>query len=342
MSHVDDATLHELVDDELAPAARHEVEAHLASCDDCARRFAEAAAMARQVVSLLTALDEAARPTLVVTPVAPAPNRRSSMLRRISIAASVMLVAGVSYEVGTRGTQGPAGPAAALTAALTAASESIALPQAMPAADSQRAELKSAERARVSAPLVSAPSAVAPSPASAPMRTAESREAAPPAARADAVLEREASVQDARVAASDRVAPGLRPRALADAASRAPAPAPAPANVAVAPASMRAAADESTGPELVGYAMVEERSAPAVPAITRRRYVSGSGTALLLTIMRGAGQGATETDVTMAPQYVVSSSNGRSTVRWQAQGNTYELQGALPADSLKTLATQLR
>jgi Putative zinc-finger len=122
MSHVDDGTLHALVDDALAPDERDAVQAHLASCGECASRFAEATSMARQVLSLLSALDEA--PAAPVRIVAPAPTvvpgtkvipLRTHMitLRRVAMAASVLLVAGVSYQVGrTKESAAEATPAA--------------------------------------------------------------------------------------------------------------------------------------------------------------------------------------------------------------------------------------
>lgn len=360
MSHVDDATLHELVDDELDPAARRQVEAHLAACGECARRFAEATAMARQVVSLLTALDEDALPKLMVAPVvrreagasvtavaAPARMRRLPALQRFAIAAGVMLVAGVSYQVGKRGDSGSAG----VVVGRTPSTEPVVLPAAVPAA--KAAAVLPAAPVPTSAPLTalrSAPSA--PLSAAAPVRTeaadreamraAESRAVASAASRADAALERRAaSVQESRVAEQLADAPAPRARVLQLSETVAGNVA---GNVVAAPSAMRAARSESTLPELAGYATVEERAAPTVPAITRRRYVSASGMALVLTIVPGAASASASAgaDATASPQYVVSSSNGRSTVRWQAQGNAYELQGALPADSLMKLATQLK
>jgi len=343
MSHVDDATLHELVDDELDPAARRQVEAHLATCGECARRFAEATAMARQVVSLLTALDEGALPTLMVAPVvqrdvgasvsavaAPARNRGLSPLQRIAIAASVMLVAGVSYQVGKRGEQGAAG----VVVERTASPEPVGLPAAMAAPDPVAA-LEPALPAPLSAPLAAAPPSRADVADRGERRAAESRAGAPEVQRADAAFERRAVVQDSRVSAPVEGAPAARAMRMPEAAT---------GNVASAPTAMRAADSTSTPPEraLAGYAMVEERAAPAVPAITRRRFVSASGTALVLTIVQGAAAAAAKADATTSPQYLASSSNGRSTVRWQAQGNAYELQGALPADSLMKLAAQLQ
>ena len=42
------------------------------------------------------------------------------------------------------------------------------------------------------------------------------------------------------------------------------------------------------------------------------------------------------------PQFTVTALEGRSIVRWHARGMDYELQGALPPDSLVKLATQLK
>ena len=120
MSHVDEGTLHALVDNALDADERRDVEAHLASCGECARRFAEATAMARQVTTLLGALDDVGGAIRIVAPsgtplvadgvtgvpreMSVTPIRRAKFtLRRVAIAASVLLVAGVSYEVGQRG-----------------------------------------------------------------------------------------------------------------------------------------------------------------------------------------------------------------------------------------------
>lgn len=375
MSHVDDATLHELVDDELDPATRPQVEAHLATCGDCARRFAEATAMARQVVSLLTALDEGALPKLMVAPVgrrdvalpvpavgAPARRRRMPALQRIAIAASVLLVAGVSYQVGKRGDGGASARLAERTASTDsvgvpapprqvetaiAAAAPVAAPSSTPAQDALRAKAQSVEATTVpqrrAAESVGARPSV-PVPATglsgqidaadrAELRAAESRSVTSATVRADAALARRPSVQDSLVGVQLSPAPAGRSLRMPDVVA---------GNVAAAaPAAMPVARSAPTLPEreLAGYATVEERSAPAMPAITRRRYVSASGTALVLTIVQGAA--AAEPSAT-TPEYVVSSSNGRSRVRWQARGMTYELQGSLSPDSLMRLATQLK
>jgi Putative zinc-finger len=167
MSHVDDGTLHALVDNALDAQERSAVEAHLASCGDCARRFAEATAMARQVVSLLDALDDdagairivrppviasastpAVVPSPVASPVAPSARvvadqtvipiaSRMRVLRRVAVAASVLVVAGVSYQVGrTRDVASMAERAPSVALAAPAAKRRAPLPVALATADS--------------------------------------------------------------------------------------------------------------------------------------------------------------------------------------------------------------
>ncbi len=149
MSHVDDGTLHALVDNALDAQERAVVETHLASCGDCARRFAEATAMARQVMSLLGALDEDAGAVRIVPSSAPAavsPDRivepkvvplqfRMRTMRRVALAASVLVVAGVSYSVGRNRDAAPATERAAVSALSAPAARPVATPgavQAMP------------------------------------------------------------------------------------------------------------------------------------------------------------------------------------------------------------------
>ena len=149
MSHVDDGTLHALVDNALDAQERAVVETHLASCGDCARRFAESTAMVRQVVSLLGALDEDSGAVRIVPSSAPAavsPDRivepkvvplqfRMRTLRRVALAASVLVVAGVSYSVGRNRDAAPATERAAVSALSAPAARPVATPgvvEAMP------------------------------------------------------------------------------------------------------------------------------------------------------------------------------------------------------------------
>lgn len=98
---------------------------------------------------------------------------------------------------------------------------------------------------------------------------------------------------------------------------------------------------QGAGPKavsLAGYTTVEDA---AVPAITRRRYVSSAGTTLELSIIQSTVAPKTQ-DRAAAREFVVTTANGRSSVRWHVSGMDYLLQGPLPPDSLVKLATQLK
>ena len=386
MSHVDDGTLHALVDDELDPRERSAVEAHLASCGDCARRFAEATAMARQVMSLLGALDEHPGAVRVVRPpdgpvVAPdvmtdpavVPIRsRMRTLRRVALAASVLVVAGVSYQVGrSRDAAAPAMVTADSARVAAPAARRMATPSVVEAAPDSyvataapsvrlkprggpRLEPESPPAERVdavggvggatgnvaSAPrAVSVPLAAPPSLAAGPTDAARkvAVAAAPsPVVSSQAAPSQTAPSQAAPSQAADRAEQASEPRARSNDGSaqgqRVPQSArQAPQRVS-SPAVQKAVA-------LVGYTALEE---DALPSITRRRYVSANGTPILLLIMQPLpdAKGARERDA--ASEFVVSTTNGRSTVRWHTHGKDYELQGALAPDSLVKLAMLLK
>jgi len=57
MSHVDDGQLNALLDGELSATEAREVETHVASCAECARRLAEARAFLTEAGELLASLD---------------------------------------------------------------------------------------------------------------------------------------------------------------------------------------------------------------------------------------------------------------------------------------------
>ena len=395
MSHVDDGTLHALVDNALDAAERAEVEAHLATCGDCARRFAEATAMARQVLTLLGALDEvptrvrvvppAAAPSVASLPDIPPLRRRVFTLRRVAIAASLLMVAGVSYEVGTRREhlemQAPppsvasqartAAPRVATPSVVEATADSFVPPQASPLRQPVRtgprndSELTIADRTDVavakSAPPVAAAAAqpMPPKALSMPLpavavadvaRDSVADRAAAAQAGADAlgrVQAREAAAAQRDTRASDiatrmrTASPRLESVVVTGAGGARPA-ATAPRTAAagaVANAVANAAARAIV--TLPGYTATDEES---VPATTRRRYVSSSGTALTLLIVQASADARKRADAAAdaAPQFTVTALNGRSIVRWHARGMDYELQGALAPDSLVKLATQLR
>ncbi len=391
MSHVDDGTLHALVDNALDARERSAVEAHLASCGDCARRFADATALARQVMSLLGALDEQPGSVRIVRPregpvVAPDvttdPNvvpirSRMRTLRRVALAASVLVVAGVSYQVGrTRDAATPATTTAAPARAGAPAARRIAMPSVVEAApdsyvaaappsvrlrprggprlepESPPAErvdavggvggatgnVASAPRA-VSVPLVAPPSLAAGSTDAARKVAAEvapSPVASSQAAPSQTAPSQTAPSQAAPSQAADRAEQASQRRARSNEVSaqgqRVPQSATQAPQRVSSPAVQKPVA-------LAGYTALEE---DALPSITRRRYVSVKGTPILLLIMQPLpeAKGAQERDA--ASEFVVSTTNGRSTVRWHAHGKDYELQGALAPDSLVKLATLLK
>ena len=414
MSHVDEGTLHALVDDALPPDERDAVQAHLATCGECARRFAEATAMARQVMSLLGALDEVpAAPVRVVPPQAAAPaagtpvtplRARMLTLRRVAIAASVMLVAGVSYQVGrskdTSAVLEAPVPSAikpqsvvvqpsVVTSADEPSAEYAPMPQARSAVPSgPRAALDAGGGAGASANTIAeapqVPLVAVPTPRVDALPEASQRRVAVAPARVDEPdVERRARVQESQVAdAPSQSVQGVR-AAPSQVASESPASQQAPsrqvaqlgqaaAAAAPPPASADAADGRSTRPSqkagqaelnavvvtgvaapvagapaapkatpIPGYTATEEASQPAV---IRRRYVSSAGTPLLLVIVQAAtaGKAQAASRAESSPEFVVRTQNGRSTVRWQRDGRSYELQGALAPDSLVKLATQLK
>jgi hypothetical protein len=369
------------VDNELDAAERASVEAHLASCGDCARRFAEATAMARQVITLLGALDEKPAPVRIVPPatstvVAPeigvdptvVPIRsRVVTLRRVALAASVLVVASISYQVGRRNdaTLAPAMTEAATplrAAAPPKATPSVveAMPDSYVARPAPSVRQKAVSGPRAEADVVAdraaesatpaAPAAVAlPTPAVAPM----------PGVGARKMAEQAQSVERAQ----ERSEPSQERRARSDAQSASQVvvtsagAAPAPTQAQAAPAAQNAASVDqarSSGAAmgfataapaakkavpLAGYTAIEEES---LPSVTRRRYVSAAGTPLMLLIVQSPADAKAQRAVSAAPEFVVTTSNGRSFVRWHARGMDYELQGVLAPDSLVKLATQLK
>ncbi len=346
MAHVDDGTLHELIDDALDTNDRAAVEAHLATCGECAKRFAEATAMARQVHMLLGALDAVPAPVRIVasTPAraaASTPVRNAAlaaanvtpvqqqlrMIRRVALAASVLLVAGISYRAGVSRTKEDA--QAARESATTVARLG-AQPEAMQAVAESAPE--------------SAPKSV---PESAPKSVPRSGPEAAPIAVPSAPTERVASRRAAR--AEDDVALGAAAPPVEAIAAQMAVPMAVPM-AASAPVSRRAAADVASpaasmleamprvGGSLAGYEMQADAT---LPAVNRRRYIAADGTMLMLTITPTTAD-ESKRDANAVSEFTVSTAKGRNTVRWQRSGNSYELQGALPADSLMKLATQLK
>jgi hypothetical protein len=393
MSHVDDGQLHALVDDALDAQDRAVVDAHLATCGDCARRFAEATALARQTLSLLAMLDEApARATIAAPPAAapvrartPAPARTARpwvTLRRVAVAASFLVVAGVSYRMGDRD-EPLASPAATEAAPVaktrlralapepsvvaSSASESLLTarvpsvrvsPRGGPRAESSEdaavhaapvaspAEPPAMQRAPLAAPAVSAARSATPAASSSQSVVSTGDNAGPPvAARAAAEQRAEPRVDQRGRTARDEesggagsqrsAAPAPPAQRAGESSQQAAVPLAAPAVSAASEAANLGAA-AAKGTALPGYTAVEN---DVLPNVTRRRYVSSAGTPLLLVIVQPAADAKVRRAArTGTAEYVVTSANGRSVVRWSAQGRDYELQGSLAPDSLVKLA----
>ena len=98
--HLED-TLSAYLDDELAPAARHEAEAHLAGCSDCRAELEEVAA-ARRAIRIMP-VHAAARSLVGAAPVGghrltpgarrPAPSRRRAVWALAAAVAAAIAVA---------------------------------------------------------------------------------------------------------------------------------------------------------------------------------------------------------------------------------------------------------
>ncbi len=363
MSHVDEGTLHALVDDALDASERSAVEAHLASCGDCARRFAEATAMARQVVALLGALDAPA-PRVKVAPavLAPAPDvpslrtatrRHLFTLRRVALAASLFLVAGVSYEVGKnreRPSLEVATPASARMPARAAPLQSVPSVAEIVAdsfvatpAPSVRAQPRGGPRS--DSPIIVSgqrDSIVSSRGAALGFSVAVASDTAAP--RRDATARATGEALE-RVQADERARKGPPPPS-GERRMQVPMPLEA-VTVTGMPSSAKvevgsgAVADVAVPKAiaLAGYSVTEDSLRATV---TRRRYVSPSGAALELFITPSAAPRRASATQRNASEFLVTTANGRSVVRWQAGGMDYTLEGALAPDSLMTLATRLK
>lgn len=393
MSHVDEGTLHALVDNALDADERLVVEAHLASCGDCARRFAEATATARQVNTLLGALDDVGGTARIIKPaarvIAPSlteavpgvtPIRRHFFtLKRAAIAASVLLVAGVSFQVSGRRNAVPdtAGLAISVVARSQAA-RMTATPSVVDApADSyvatpapaarqhtrsgprNESEVAMADRVGDGSKKVASESPVAQAAAEAVMKPL-------PVVAADVArdsTEQRRSDTRASQDALGRVQAQEQARAQQNSPSQPNAPAsPAPGKrrqdelrleavvvtggVASPPATP--APTENSGvakrampkpASLPGYVATDEQS---LPSVTRRTYMSSSGTALLLLITQPVVHAKAQAGGARASEFVVTTDSGRSIVRWHSRGFDYELQALLAPDSLMKLATQIK
>jgi anti-sigma factor RsiW len=89
--HPDEAALHELIDGSLAPVDARRVEAHLAACEACRARLAEARALVQETAGLIAALDAPAAGASPTAAHPPRHRRRAFIGWAASIAAAVGL-----------------------------------------------------------------------------------------------------------------------------------------------------------------------------------------------------------------------------------------------------------
>jgi anti-sigma factor RsiW len=93
--HLED-TLSAYLDDELAPAARREAEAHLAGCADCRDELVEVAA-ARQAIRIMP-VHAAPRPLIDAVPLPAAASRRRAVWAMVAAAAAAVALVLPSRE----------------------------------------------------------------------------------------------------------------------------------------------------------------------------------------------------------------------------------------------------
>jgi len=109
MPHLDDGVLHAMVDGEIPSAELVAVQAHLAGCDSCRARLAEARAFAAEAVMLV----EQVEPPGTGRQDGKTAGRQDGGLgpwRRLAWAASVVLAVGLGYGLGAGGrADGPTG-----------------------------------------------------------------------------------------------------------------------------------------------------------------------------------------------------------------------------------------
>lgn len=107
MRHPDEATLHELIDGSLAPVDARRVEAHLAACEACRARLAEARALVQETAGLIAALDA---PAAGASPTAAHPHRHR---RRALVGWAASIAAAVGLGFAWHAPAGRSGTAAA-------------------------------------------------------------------------------------------------------------------------------------------------------------------------------------------------------------------------------------
>lgn len=98
MPHLDDGTIHELLDGEIPSSQLPPITAHLASCETCRIRLAQAPAMLAEADELIEVLDLApAVPVHTAMPLITPAARRNRWIAPLAWAASLVIAAGAGY-----------------------------------------------------------------------------------------------------------------------------------------------------------------------------------------------------------------------------------------------------
>lgn len=287
MSHVDEGTLHALLDGELDTSTLHEVQTHFATCPACAARLAEAKQLIAETERLVNALEVPAGPRsgsgpapdpwpapgvatpppldpVVLIPDNPTPAEiRRSRLKVLAWAAALVLVAGTSFAVLRSGRTG----APSLEQLRIRPEEFTSTPPSPGAARAGQAAPAPAESGVAGAggrTLAAAPATATPAPAPAPGG------AQPPAGEERGADRREAADRRAQPP------PEQPPAARAAPAPKRPAPAPAEPKAAGAaggagPGGGDTGVREDTGGAAADRDVIAARAAAATAALDRER-----------------------------------------------------------------------
>ncbi|MEI2719988.1 MAG: zf-HC2 domain-containing protein [Gemmatimonadales bacterium] len=96
-SHLDDGTIHELLDGEIPSAKLPPLQAHLASCAECRARLESAREMVDFSDELVELLDDPPVAAPVATVVTPLPSRSRPWIRQLAWAASIAVAVGAGW-----------------------------------------------------------------------------------------------------------------------------------------------------------------------------------------------------------------------------------------------------
>ncbi len=151
-SHLDDGTIHELLDGEIPSQSLPPIQSHLAHCPECRMRLDAAREMVAETDDLIEALDEPVAPTM---PMVIRPQRVTTRpwVRRLAWAASVAIAVGAGYY-GRGDSVSPRGD----TAVVAAPGVAIEVGAARPTPVSAQQAPATTERVAAARPVVTAPS----------------------------------------------------------------------------------------------------------------------------------------------------------------------------------------